>query len=134
MTITFQDYNTTLAADKMIELIKTMRTYLVSVVRSKGKWKTIAKQNVMCVKGHCNLNIRYYTPFQKRRSPASAGKQLGYQLEVRHCTDLLLCIMWNESGPIYVHTYHSGPWDTHLVPPVSGKKAASGSKRIALAS
>ena len=130
MTITFQDDNTNLAADKMIELIKTMRQFLVSVVHAKGKWTKIAKQNVMNVKDHCDLSIRYYTPFQKRPSPASAGKQLGYQLEVRHCTGLLLSIMWNANGPIYVQTYHSGPWDKHLLPPVSGKKPA----RVALAS
>jgi hypothetical protein len=74
MTITFQDDKTTVAADKTIELIKTMRQFLVSVVHARGKWAKIAKQNVMNVKDHCDLSIRYYTRFRNgdhQRVPAN---------------------------------------------------------------
>jgi hypothetical protein len=121
------------AKNAKIELTKQMREYLVSVVHKEGRWEKIGSTTVMCVPDHFGLCIRYYTPFQKRRSPANAGKQFGYQLEVLKRHSLLLSLIWNEGGAPYVETFCSSRYDKYLIPPVV-RKTADKSKQVAVAS
>jgi hypothetical protein len=109
------------AVEKETKLVTAMRNFIVTTVHKNGKWQKVDGKPVMGVKKHHGLDILYYTPFQKRRSPDNAGKQLGYQLEVRSGTAMVLCLMWNIGGPIYVETHLIGPWDKDLVSPIKAK-------------
>jgi hypothetical protein len=120
--------------EKKLELMTTVRDFVVRLVHGEGKWETRGLTKVMSVNTH-DLNIRYYTPFQKRKSTyAIEGDQFGYHLEVWMGRDLILLIMWNAGKPVSFRWHHKGLWEKYLLPLVADTAIAAQEQQMSAAS
>jgi hypothetical protein len=92
-----------------------LRDLAINLIHENGQWQRIGATPVMGVKNHGNLSIIYMTPFQ--RSQKKLSEPLGYAIEVCVGRRVVLSLVWNRTGPIFLETYRPGAWETKLEEP-----------------
>jgi hypothetical protein len=107
---------TTLTTEETLEHVVHLRDLTIKLIRENGQWQRIGATPVMGVKNHGNLSIIYMTPFQ-RPSQKKPAEPLGYAIEVCVGRRVVLSLVWNRTGPIFLETYRPGAWETKLEEP-----------------
>jgi hypothetical protein len=107
---------TTLTTEEALEHVMHLRDLTIKLIRENGQWQRIGATPVMGVKNHGNLSIIYTTPFQ-RPSQKKPAEPLGYAIEVCVGRRVVLSLVWNRTGPIFLETYRPGAWETKLEEP-----------------
>jgi hypothetical protein len=107
---------TTLTTEEALEHVMHLRDLTIKLIRENGQWQRIGATPVMGVKNHGNLSIIYMTPFQ-RPSQKKPAEPLGYAIEVCVGRRVVLSLVWNRNGPIFLETYRPGAWETQLEEP-----------------
>ena len=107
---------TTLTTEEALEHVMHLRDLTIKLIRENGQWQRIGATPVMGVKNHGNLSIIYMTPFQQP-SQKKPAEPLGYAIEVCVGRRVVLSLVWNRTGPIFLETYRPGAWETKLEEP-----------------
>ena len=104
-----------LTAAETFERVAHLRELTIKMIRENGQWQRIGVTPVMGIKNHGGLSIMYMTPFQ--RPSQKPAERLGYALDVRVGRRVVLSLIWNRVGPIFLETYRPGAWETKLEEP-----------------
>jgi hypothetical protein len=104
---------TKLTAEEALEHVLHLRDLAIKLILENGQWQRIGATPVMGVKNHGNLSIIYMTPFQR----PSQQKPVSYAIEVCVGRRVVLSLVWNRTGPIFIETYRPGAWEAQLETP-----------------
>jgi hypothetical protein len=107
---------TKMTEDEKLEHVLQLQDLAIKLIHKNGQWQRIGATPVMGVKNHGNLSIIYMTPFQ-RPSQKKPAEPLGYAIEVCVGRRVVLSLVWNRTGPIFLETYRPGAWETKLEEP-----------------